>query len=110
MHPVRGYGLSVGCMEKPDACTLPTAEVPLRVAEFEVLFGRSLRGVERRSPERLRLTFAQGSAAEVRELTARESECCAFFRFELDGDVLDVGVPATRVPVLDGLERLARGR
>lgn len=97
-------------MEKPDACTLPTAGMPLRVAEFADLFASSLRGVSRPSPSSLRLTFVAGAAPAVRELTARESECCSFFDFVLTGDVLDVGVPAAQVAVLDGLERLARGR
>ena len=97
-------------MDKPEACTLPTAEVPVRVAEFTDLFASSLLEVDRRSPSSLRLTFAPGSAAAVRDLTARESQCCSFFSFGLAGDVLDVGVPAAQVPVLDGLERLARGR
>jgi len=97
-------------MEKPEACTLPTAEVPLRVAEFSDLFASSLRSVSRLSPVSLRLSFAPGSAGEVRDLTARESECCSFFVFALSGDVLDVGVPAGHVAVLDGLERLARER
>ena len=30
-----------------DACTLPTAEQPLRVAEWDGLFAESLRAVER---------------------------------------------------------------
>jgi hypothetical protein len=29
----------------PDACTLPTEEVPLRVAEFDALFASTLRRV-----------------------------------------------------------------
>ena len=34
----------------PAACTLPTAEQPLRVAEFTDLFAALLSGVERTSP------------------------------------------------------------
>ena len=97
-------------MEIPDACTLPIAAVPLRVTEFSDLFASSLVAVERESPSSLRLAFAPGSAAAVRDLTARESECCSFFTFALDGDVLDIAVPPSHVTVLDGLERLARDR
>ena len=96
-------------MEKPDACTLPTDEVPLRVGEFDALFSSSLVSVSR-TPSSLRLTFVPGSTARVADLVARESECCSFFSFTLTGAVLDVGVPPAQVGVLDGLERLARGR
>lgn len=94
-------------MEKPDACTLPTALVPLRVGEFTDLFASSLRSVSRPSPVLLRLALEPGSLAVARDLTARESACCSFFSFTFDGSTLDVGVPAAHVPVLDGLERLA---
>ncbi len=96
-----------------EACTLPTAEQPLRVAEFGALFGSALRGLERREPGRLRLHLAGDSHVEAsaRELIARESECCSFFDFRLtpvdDGLRLDVLVPAARVDVLDGLARQA---
>jgi hypothetical protein len=97
------------------ACTLPTAEQPLRVAEFDVLFATTLSRVERPEPTWLRLIFGGGTEIEtsVRDLTARESSCCAFFDFEItptkDGLVLDVRVPAARVEVLDGLARQAGG-
>ncbi len=93
------------------ACTLPTAERPLRAAEFTDLFA-GLRAVDRRDPRWLRLRLPGAEEARARELTARESRCCAFFdfRFGHDGpDVLvDVRVPGAHVDVLDGLERLAR--
>lgn len=56
LHPVPRYGLpwvtrgrkaSIG----PEACTLPTAERPLRVGEFDRLFVRAAAAVERLSPE-----------------------------------------------------------
>jgi hypothetical protein len=94
-----------------DACTLPTADQPLREAEFDSLFATALRRVERPAPEQLRLTF--DGDAEIEDLIARESSCCTFFDFELtatrDGLVLDVRVPAARVAVLDGLARRAGG-
>ena len=34
-----------------DACTLPTAERPLRLAEFDELFATAVRRVERRGDE-----------------------------------------------------------
>jgi hypothetical protein len=48
-----------------------------------------------------------GVAERARELTARESGCCAFFDFTVSvagGDVvIDVQVPPERVAVLDGI-------
>lgn len=96
-----------------DACTLPTAEQPLREAEFDQLFATALRGVDRPAPTWLRLTLAAGDGVEAttRDLTARESSCCSFFDFGLTaaegGLTLDVRVPEARVEVLDGLGRRA---
>ncbi|MBF6088593.1 hypothetical protein IU421_24825 [Nocardia cyriacigeorgica] len=91
-----------------DACTLPTPQQPLRLAEFDALFRDAVRGVDRVSPTRLRLVLDTGAEARARELAARESECCSFFTFEFTAAVagvvhLVVGVPAARVAVLDGL-------
>ena len=91
-----------------DACTLPTADRPARLVEFEDLFA-SLRGLSREEPGWLRLRLADGEGVEARarDLTAREAECCSFFDFDVQrqtGEVLvDVRVPASRVVVLDGL-------
>jgi thioredoxin len=96
-----------------DACTLPTAAQPLRVAEFEALFASALRGIERRRPGWLRLHLDGNTEVKssARELTARESSCCSFFDFQLtatdNGLVLDVRVPDERIEVLDGLARQA---
>jgi thioredoxin len=96
-----------------DACTLPTAEQPLREAEFEELFATALRAVERPAPTWLRLNLDAGTEVEARtrDLTARESSCCSFFDFQLttanDALTLDVRVPEARAEVLDGLARQA---
>ena len=94
-----------------DACTLPTAEQPLRAAEFGDLFDCALRSVERTAPERLLLAFTPDAAGRVRDLVARESACCSFFDFDLRREdtelVLEVGVPAGRAELLDGLARRA---
>lgn len=96
-----------------DACTLTTAEQPLRMEEFEALFATALRGLERREPGwlHLRLTADPQVEASARELIERESECCSFFDFRLthaDGDLrLDVRVPEGRVDVVDGIARQA---
>ncbi len=97
----------------PDACSLPTAERPLRLAEFDGLFAAAVRSVEPVTPThaRLHLTGTAGLAATVRDLTARETQCCSFFDFAVtpepaaDGEALtlDVRVPARYADVLDAL-------
>jgi hypothetical protein len=91
----------------PDACTLPTAERPLRVAEFDDLFS-SVRQSERQEPTRLDLVLPRDVETTARDLARRESECCSFFTFEFDsvGDdvVMHIGVPTSQVRVLDALE------
>ena len=97
----------------PGACSLPTAERPLRSAEFDDLFATAVRGVQPVTPThaRLHLTGATGLAATVRDLTARETECCSFFTFEItpesvtDGEslILDIEVTAPYIDILDAL-------
>lgn len=99
----------------PDACTLPTVERPLRVREFEHLFGNALTAVSARPDGRsLRLALADGPGVyeTAADLAARESECCSFFLFNVtrgSGTVtMDVRVDELHVDVLSGVERLAR--
>lgn len=95
----------------PASCTLPSADRPLRLAEFAGLFATSARAVGRESPTRLRLRLDDDPAvdAAARDLAARETSCCAFFTFTFgDGGELTVDVPPVHATVLDGLERLAR--
>src|SRR5579883_1403977 len=91
-----------------DACTLPTAEQPLRVAEFDQLFTDALRAIRRVSPTHLELKLDATAETMARDLTARETSCCSFFTFHLtptgDGLVrMDIEVPAEHRDVLDGL-------
>ena len=92
-----------------DECTLPSAERPLRLAEFDALFAAAVRRVETLGPThaRLHLTGSAGLEATVRDLTARETECCSFFVFttEVDGAdlTLDIEVPAAYAEVLAAL-------
>src|SRR4029453_8232012 len=94
----------------PDACTLPTAERPLRVAEFNDLFTFVVRA-ERQGPQRLDLVLRRIVEAPARDLARRETECCSFFTFEFEsaGDdlVMHIAVPAEHVEVLDALEARA---
>jgi hypothetical protein len=102
-----------------DACTLPTAEQPLRLAEFDTLFAERLVHVDRLEPERAVLVLRDGPgvADTVADLAARESSCCSFFDFGLDRADdrlrLTVSVPPARADVLaalaDRAERLGSG-
>jgi hypothetical protein len=93
----------------PQACTLPTAEQPLRMAEFDEVFTRAVRGAERAGASRLRLDLdpVPGVAGRVAELAAAEAGCCSFFTFTLtvaDGRLmLEVTVPPAYTGVLDAL-------
>ncbi|MET8351123.1 MULTISPECIES: MerR family transcriptional regulator [unclassified Micromonospora] len=99
----------------PDSCDLPTAEQPVRLAEFDRFFADAVRRLDRPSAQLLRLHLVGTAEAEraARDLTARESACCSFFTFEVtrtgrDAVTLDVRVPASHVGVLDGLAERAR--
>jgi hypothetical protein len=91
----------------PDACTLPTPERPVRVAEFDDLFSHALRA-QRPEPTRLDLVIPREAQATARELARRESECCSFFTFEFaqadDNVVMRISVPPQQVDVLDAIE------
>ncbi len=96
----------------PDECTLPTAERPLRVIEFDDLFISAVR-FDRPQPTRLDLTLPRAMEADARTLADRESQCCTFFSFGFkpDGEdvVMHIEVPPTRTDVLDTIEaRIAR--
>jgi hypothetical protein len=100
----------------PRDCTLPTAERPLRAAEFADLFAGSVVAVDRPEPARLRLELRPDPvlAGRAAELAAAETQCCSFFTFGLtvgnESLVLDVSVPESQVSVLDGLAARAAGR
>src|SRR5262245_28439789 len=91
----------------PDACTLPTVERPVRVAEFDQFF-TAVRRFDRTEPTRLRLVIPASAEADARDLSGHESQCCSFFAFDFepDGDdvVMYIGVPLNQIDVLDALE------
>lgn len=95
----------------PDACTLPTVQRPLRLAEFDDLFATALLGQQRLSPTQLRWRLDPAAESSARDLTARESSCCFFFSFTIAPDEgavrIDVQVPATHVEILDALANRA---
>jgi hypothetical protein len=101
----------------PQSCTLPTAEQPLRVAEFDALFTDAVRAADR--PSRTQLSLDLEPTAEMAEqaagLVVRETACCSFFTFTLTatGGALELGVavPDSHVEVLDALAaRVAEAR
>jgi hypothetical protein len=106
----------------PEACTLPTPQRPLRVAEFDALFAQAVRAPERAGASVLRLYLPPGESvvSRLRDLVARETSCCSFFSFELHpsatGTVLEARVPESRTAVLDAMQerveavRLSGGR
>jgi hypothetical protein len=93
----------------PQACTLPTAERPLRSAKFDDLFLDAVLGIERIEPARLRLDLRTSPqiAGRAAELATAETACCSFFTFTLTAAagslVLEITVPAAHLEVLDAL-------
>ena len=92
------------------ACTLPTVERPLRLAEFDDLFATTLRSVEKTGPTRVRLLLKgdEAVAERTRRLADAESSCCSFFTFGVStvepGVVaFDLEVPPLYADVLTGL-------
>jgi hypothetical protein len=107
-----------------DSCTLPTAEQPLRVAEFDELFAASLRDAQPSAGgapmARLLLGGDDTLPARVQRLADAETSCCSFFTFTVTrlntehalapGETLvalDVEVPTACADVLDALVRRA---
>lgn len=91
-----------------DACTLPTADRPLRLAEFDELFAMSVHQAEFvGNVVRLQLSGDEGLEERVRDLAARESSCCSFFDFRVTGThehlTLDISVPPEHADLLDDL-------
>ncbi|MBP2189141.1 hypothetical protein [Nocardia goodfellowii] len=92
-----------------DACTLPTARQPVRVAEFDQFFAAAVRRLRRPERTRLELVVDPVHETRARELAALETACCSFFAFGFDstadGVNMRIEVPANRIDVLDGLHR-----
>lgn len=99
--------------QAPDSCTLPAAEQPGRLAEVTALFSTALRAQQRPGRTHLRWTLDPAAEAVARDLVARESTCCTFFRFTVtpgaDGLTVDVRVPDGEAAVLDAFVAIAAG-
>jgi hypothetical protein len=102
----------------PEACTLPSDERPMRVAEFEGLFAEHLQSIERVGPLRATLSLVGpgGLATVVQDLADRETACCSFFDFTVSASPseagreavrLEIRVPPARADVLAALTRRA---
>ena len=98
----------------PDACTLPTADRPLRIAEFDALFAEAVVGVQRVNDgcAVLELRPEPAVAARAADLAVRETQCCSFFQFAVIATggrlTLEVTVPDTQAAVLAALTERAR--
>ena len=95
----------------PSSCALDAPAFRLRQAEFRSLFTRSLRQSEAIDAVSARLLLDPACEADLRDLLARERQCCSFFDFglaEADGSlVLMVRVPADSEDALAFLLALA---
>ena len=69
----------------PASCTMPTAEQPLRLAEFDALFAEDVLSVQQTSPSEVALGLRPEAevAARAAQLAAAETGCCSFFTFDL---------------------------
>jgi len=98
-------------VQVPPACSLPTAEQPVRLAEFDALFAASLRSQESTAATRLRWTLDPDVEAHVRDLAAREAACCSFLTVTVTGAAeglhVDIEVPPQHGDVLSALRRRA---
>lgn len=128
LHSVPRSGFTVEGMTKnpmaiqpaddwvPEACTLPTAEQPLRRADFDDLFARDGVAVVRESPTRTRIDLGADpeTAARAAALAVEESGCCSFFAFDIairDGEVvLGVATAPAQREVLAALTARAESR
>jgi hypothetical protein len=92
----------------PSACTLPTVEQPLRLAEFDHLFQTAVLQATRTQRTHLELVITPESEASARELAERETTCCSFFQFAFEpapgGVLMRIGVPDDHVDVLNALQ------
>lgn len=85
----------------PEACTLPTAGQPLRLAELDAMLA-TVYEKHRLSPAKVRLHLT-APVETVRDLAARESECCSFFTFTVGSGTLEIEVPPAHIDVLEAL-------
>lgn len=100
----------------PDACTLPSNEQPLRIAEFDDFFAHGVTGLTRTERGGLALAVLPEFAGRAADLAVMETGCCSFFGFEVtitDGSVdllvTAPGHPDVLAALADRAERLILG-
>lgn len=76
------------------ACTLGAGDFKARVSSIQDLARRSLHA-SRREPLRLHLTYGPEALVEVRDLVAKESDCCSFLEFDLQESPAAVALTIT---------------
>jgi hypothetical protein len=97
----------------PAACTLPTAERPLRTSEFIDLLGTQTLADQQIDDRHARFELNPDPevAARTADLFTRETQCCSFFTFTLTATggrlSLAVEVPSSQVTVLAALTAMA---
>ena len=88
------------------ACTLGAGGLKDRVADIRTLANRYLRSSHRK-PLQLELVYDRDALAEVRDLLAKESDCCSFLAFDLRHDDqavrLTIKAPVEALPPADEL-------
>lgn len=100
----------------PAACTLPTAEQPLRRAEFDELFAEDVMSVNQMSPLEVRFELRPDAevAGRAARLAAKETGCCSFFTFGLtitDGTIsMAVSTAPAQATVLAALGARAQAK
>ncbi|GGT91023.1 hypothetical protein [Actinomadura citrea] len=93
----------------PRECALPTAERPLRVAEFDALFAEAVTAVRPAGTGRVRMELRPDprAAGRAAELAARETGCCSFFTFTLTATggalAMEISTGDRHAEVLDAL-------
>ena len=98
----------------PNACTLPTAEQPFRVAEFDELFAIGVSKIDLLDSQQAQFELRPDPevASAAANLIVRETVCCSFFEFTQTASggrlTLDVKVPAEHSAVLDAMVNRAR--
>lgn len=100
---MRRYGFTVVLMTTsldwcaPEACSLPLADQPARVAEWDDLLSGSVRAMtEVPGGLRLELDRTPSVCVQLTDLAERESRCCSFLTFTItvSSDALRLDVTA----------------
>jgi hypothetical protein len=98
------------------ACTLRPDALRTRVDEWQQALDHAVTGVERQSPQRLRVHLQSDPAAMAALvlLAGKEKECCPFFGFTFEVEVgsftLVIEVPTEAEALLDSFAGLAGHR